>query len=101
MKECQGLSHTRWGCKYHVVFIQKRRKPRIFGELRKYLREIFHDLAAQKESKIVEGHLMPDHVHICISIPPKYLVSNVAGYLKGKRARQFGGRQRNFTGENF
>ena len=105
MKEYQSLSHTRWDCKYHVVFIPKRRKSRIFGELRKYLGEIFHDLAGHKESKIVEGHLMSDHVHICISIPPKYAVSNVVGYLKGKSAiqiaRQFGGRQRNFTGENF
>ena len=105
MKEYQSLSHTRWDCKYHVVFIPKRRKSRIFGGLRKYLGEIFHDLAVQKESKIVEGPLMSDHVHICISIPPKYAVSNVVGYLKGKSAiqiaRQFGGRQRNFTGENF
>ncbi len=73
--------------------------------LRKHLGDIFHDLASRKESKIVEGHLMSDHVHICISIPPKYAVSNVVGYLKGKSAiqiaRQFGGRKRNFTGENF
>jgi putative transposase len=88
-----------------VVFIPKRRKKRIFGSLRRHLGEIFHDLAGYKESKIVEGHLMGDHVHICISIPPKYAVANVVGYLKGKSAiqiaRKFGGRQRNFTGENF
>ncbi|MCF6210365.1 MAG: IS200/IS605 family transposase [Gammaproteobacteria bacterium] len=105
MKEYQSLSHTRWDCKYHVVFIPKRRKSRIFGELRKHLGDIFHDLASRKESKIVEGHLMPDHVHLCISIPPKYAVSNVVGYIKGKSAiqiaRQFGGRRRNFTGESF
>jgi len=105
VKEYQSLSHTRWDCKYHVVFIPKRRKSRIFGALRKHLGDIFHDLASRKESKIVEGHLMSDHVHICISIPPKYAVSNVVGYLKGKSAiqiaRQFGGRRRNFTGENF
>jgi putative transposase len=73
--------------------------------LRKHLGDIFHSLASQKESKIVEGHLMSDHVHLCISIPPKYAVSNVVGYIKGKSAiqiaRQFGGRPRNFTGENF
>jgi len=105
MKEYQSLSHTRWDSKYHVVFIPKRRKSRIFGELRKHLGDIFHDLASRKESKIVEGHLMPDHVHLCISIPPKYAVSNVVGYIKGKSAiqiaRQFGGRRRNFTGESF
>jgi putative transposase len=105
MKEYQSLSHTRWDCKYHVVFIPKRRKKQIFGVLKRHLGEIFHELARHKESKIVEGHLMGDHVHMCISIPRKYAVSNVVGYIKGKSAiqiaRQFGGRQRNFTGENF
>ena len=105
MKEYQSLSHTRWDCKYHVVFIPKRRKKRVFGVLRQHLGEMFHELASHKEAKIVEGHLMGDHVHICISIPPKYAVSNVVGYLKGKSAiqiaRKFGGRQKNFTGEHF
>jgi len=103
MKEYQSLSHTRWDCKYHVVFIPKRRKKRVFGVLRRHLGEMFHELASHKEAKIVEGHLMGDHVHICISIPPKYAVSNVVGYLKGKSAiqiaRKFGARQKNFTGE--
>ena len=84
MKEYQSLSHTRWDCKYHVVFIPKRRKKRVFGPLRRHLGEMLHELARHKESKIVEGHLMPDHIHMCISIPPKYAVSNVVGYLKGK-----------------
>ncbi len=105
MKEYQSLSHTRWDCKYHVVFIPKKRKKKIFGALRRHLGEIFRDLAGQRESQIVEGHLMPDHVHMCLSIPPKYAVSNVVGYLKGKSAiavaRQFGGRERNFTGQAF
>jgi len=105
MKEYQSLSHTRWDCKYHVVFIPKRRKKRVFGVLRRHLGEIFHELASHKESKIVEGHMMGDHVHMCLSIPPKYAVSNVVGYLKGKSAiqiaRKFGGRQKNFTGEHF
>ena len=105
MKEYQSLSHTRWDCKYHIVFIPKRRKKRIFGELRRYLGEIFHELAGHKESKIVEGHLLLDHVHMCLSIPPKHAVAHVVGYMKGKSAihiaRKFGGRQRNFTGENF
>jgi putative transposase len=105
MKDYRSLSHTRWNCKYHVVFIPKRRKKKVFGVLRKHLGEIFHELAKQKESEIEEGHLHLDHVHICISIPPKYAVSNVVGYIKGKSAisiaRNFTGRRRNFTGENF
>lgn len=105
MKAYQKLSHTCWDCKYHVVYIPKRRKKRIFGQLRRHLGEIFHELASQRSCEIVEGHLMPDHVHICISIPPKYSVSGVVGYLKGKSAitiaRRFGGRKRNFTGEVF
>ena len=104
MKEYQSLSHTRWDCKYHVVFIPKRRKKLIFGKLRKHIGEALHDLANQKESAIVEGHLMLDHIHMCISIPPKYSVSHVVGFIKGKSAiaiaRQLG-RRRNFTGENF
>jgi len=84
MKEYQSLSHTRWDCKYHIVFIPKRRKKKVFGVLRRYLGEIFHVLALHKESKIVEGHMMGDHVHMCLSIPPKYAVSNVVGYLKGE-----------------
>lgn len=99
------MSHARWDGKYHVVFIPKRRKKKIFGVLRQQLRSILHELALQKGSKIVEGHLMPEHVHMCISIPPKYAVSNAVGYLKGKSAitiaRQFGGRGKNFTGESF
>jgi len=105
VKEYQSLSHARWDCKYHVVFIPKRRKKKVFGALRRHLGEMLHELAKHKESKIVEGHLMSDHVHMCISIPPKVAVSNVVGSLKGKSAiqiaRTYGGRQRNFTGENF
>ena len=86
MKEYQSLSHTRWDCKYHVVFIPKRRKKLIFGKLRKHIGEVLHDLANQKESVIVEGHLMLDHIHMCISIPPKYSVSHVVGFIKGKSA---------------
>ncbi|MDR3434773.1 MAG: IS200/IS605 family transposase [Rouxiella aceris] len=104
MKEYQSLSHTRWDCKYHVVFIPKRRKKKVFGVLRRQLGEIFHELASHKESRIVKGHVMPDHIHMCLSIPPKYAVSNVVGYQKGKSAitiaRRFG-RQSNFTGEVF
>ena len=105
MQDYQSLSHSRWDCKYHVVFIPKKRKKRIFGVLRQHLGEIFRELAKQKESQIVEGHLMGDHVHMCISIPPKLAVSHVVGNIKGKSAiaiaRHFGGRSRNFTGEVF
>ena len=103
MKEYQSLSHTRWDCKYHVVFIPKMRKKKIFGVLRQHLGAIFRELAKHKEVEVVEGHLMSDHVHICLSIPLKYAVSNVVGYIKGKSAitiaRKYGGRARNFTGE--
>ncbi len=105
MKEYQSLAHTKWDCKYHVVFIPKKRKKAIFGAIRKHLGKILHELADQKECKILEGHLMSDHVHMCISIPPKYSVSNVVGYIKGKSAisiaRRFMGKSRNFGGESF
>ena len=105
MKDYKSLNHTRWDCKYHVVFIPKYRKKQIFGSLRNYLGEIFHDLAKRKECTIEEGHLHEDHVHMCISIPPKHAVCNVVGYIKGKSAitiaRNFMGKKRNFTGESF
>ena len=105
MPDYKSLTHTRWDCKYHIVFIPKKRQKVIYGSLRKFLGSIFHELARRKCCEIVEGHLMRDHVHICISIPPKYSVSNVVGYLKGKCAiaiaRHFKERQRNFNGENF
>ncbi len=105
MQDYQSLSHTKWDCKYHVVFIPKKRKKLIFGAIRKHLGEVLYELAGQKGCKILEGHLMSDHIHMCISIPPKYSVANVVGYLKGKSAisiaRRFNGRSRNFGGENF
>ena len=101
----QSLSHSKWDCKYHVVFVPKYRKKAIFGDIRRHLGPIFHELARQKECLIVEGHLIRDHVHMCISIPPKHAVSSVIGFMKGKSAlaiaRQFSGKQRNFNGENF
>lgn len=104
MRDYQSLSHTKWDCKYHVVYIPKRRKQRLYGALRRELGKIFHELASQKGCQILEGHLMRDHVHMCISMPPKYSVSTIVGYLKGKSAiaiaRHFG-RGKNFTGEVF
>ena len=105
MDEFESLSHSKWECKYHVVFIPKCRRRTLYEQLRRYLGEVFHKLAKQKESRIEEGHLMPDHVHMLIVIPPKYAVSHVIGYIKGKSAihlaRVYGERKRNFVGQHF
>ena len=105
MDEYESLSHTRWECKYHVVFIPKCRRKVLYGKLRKDLGDLFHSLAKQRESRIVEGHMMSDHVHMMIAIPPKYAVSNVIGFIKGKSAihiaRVYGERKRNFVGQSF
>ena len=94
----QSLSHSKWDCKYHVVFVPKRRRKAIFGQARRQLGVIFHALARQKECQIIEGHLMPDHVHMCIAIPPKHPVASVIGLLKGKSAiaiARLSGKERN------
>ena len=105
MEDTSSLCHSSWNCKYHIVWIPKYRRKAMFGIIRKHLRKIFHELARQKECQIVEGHIAVDHVHMCISIPPKYAVSQVVGYIKGKSAnyieRTFGVRDRNFRGESF
>ena len=105
MREVNSLNHTRWECKYHIVFIPKYRKKVLFGQIRKEMGDVFHRLARQKESLIEEGHLMPDHVHIMISIPPKYSVSQVVGFIKGKSAihiaRMYAGRKQNYVGQHF
>jgi putative transposase len=105
MNNYQSLSHSKWECKYHVVFIPKYRRKVVYGQLRRPLGGVFRELARQQESVIVEGHLQPDHVHMLLSIPPKYAVAQVGGDLKGKSAihiaRTYGGRERNFVGEHF
>ena len=105
MDEYESLSHTKWDCKYHVIFIPKCRRKKLYGELRKHLGEVLRKLAAQKESWIEEGHLMPDHVHMLIAILAKYAVSQVIGFMKGKSAihlaRVYGERKRNFVGQHF
>ena len=105
MDNGESLSHTKWDCKYRVVFIPKCRRKALYAELRKHLGEVFRKLAGQKESRIEEGHLRPDHVHMLIAIPPKYAVSQVIGFIKGKSAihvaRVYGERKRNFVGEHF
>ncbi|GHV18903.1 IS200/IS605 family transposase [Spirochaetia bacterium] len=101
----KSLSHSVWECKYHIVWIPKCRRKKLYGDVAKYLGETFHELARQRERVIVEGHLCPDHVHMLIEIPPKYSVAQVVGYIKGKSAisiaRTFLGKKQNFTGENF
>ena len=105
MDNIGSLNHTKWDCKYHVVFIPKGRRKVLYGQLRVHLGEVFRTLAQHKESRIEEGHLMADHVHMMIAIPPKYAVCNVVGYIKGKSAihlaRVYGERKRNFAGQSF
>ena len=105
MRQVNSLNHTRWECKYHIVFIPKYRRKAIFGQIRQELGGVFRKLAQQKESTIEEGHIMTDHVHMMISIPPKYAVSQVVGFIKGKSAihiaRTYAGRKRNYVGQHF
>ncbi len=105
MDEYESLSHTKWDCKYHVVFIPKFRRRTLYGGLRPHRGEVFKKLATHKESRIEEGHLMPDHVHMMIAIPPKYSVSQVVGYIKGNSAiylaRVYAERKRGFVGQHF
>ena len=105
MNDVLSLSRAVWDCKYHIVWILKYRRKVLYGELRKNLGEMFRGLARQKESRVLEGHLMADHVHMFISIPPKYAVAQVVGFIKGKSAihiaRTYGGRKKNFVGEHF
>ncbi len=105
MDKIDSLSHSKWECKYHIVFIPKCRRRTLYGQLRQHLGEVFHELARHKDSRIEEGHLMADHVHMLISIPPKHAVSQVVGYIKGKSAihvaRIYGERKRNFGGQDF
>jgi putative transposase len=105
VEDKHSLSHAVWEYKYHVIWIPKYRKKRLFGQLRQYLGEVFRELARQKECQVLEGYLLPDHVHIMVAIPPKYSVSQVIGFLKGKSAihiaRNFAGRRQNFVGQHF
>jgi len=105
MNDVLSVSHAVWECKYHIVWIPKYRRKVLYGQLRKHLGEVFRELARQRESRVEEGHLMADHVHMFISIPPKYAVAQVVGFIKGKSAihiaRTYGGRKRNFVGEHF
>jgi putative transposase len=105
MDKYESLSHTKWECKYHIVFIPKCRRRTLYEQLREHLGQVFRELARQKESRVEEGHLMSDHVHMMLAIPPKYAVSQVVGYIKGKSAihlaRVYRERKRNFVGQHF
>ena len=105
MRNEESLCHTRWDCKYHVVWIPKYRRKVLYGRLRRELVDVFHDLARQKDSRILEGHLQPDHIHMLISIPPKYSVGPVVGFMKGKSAihitRVYLGQRKNYNGMHF
>ena len=105
MDDSESVAHTKWECKYHVVWIPKYRRKALYGELRKYLGPVLRDLAQQREASVEEGHLNLDHVHMLVSIPPKYAVSQVVGFIKGKSAiyiaRTYLGRRQNFTGQQF
>ena len=104
MKQLQSLNHTVWECKYHVVWNPKYRKKILYGNIRQELVNLFRELANRRGCTILEGHLCADHVHMLLSIPPKYRVSEIVGYLKGKSAieiaRRFG-KVRKITGESF
>jgi putative transposase len=99
----ESLSHSKWDCKYHIVFVPKCRKKKLYGGVRKFLVQVFRELASQRGSNIIKGNMVQDHVHMLISIPPKYSVAEVIGYIKGKSAiavaRQFGNKKKNFNGE--
>lgn len=105
MDTVESLNHSVWECKYHVVFIPKCRRRVLYGQLRRHLGKLFRELALQKESRVEEGHLMADHVHMLMTIPPKFAVSQVVGFIKGKSAihlaRVYGEQKRNFVGQHF
>ena len=105
MREWQSQSHVRWYCKYHVVFVPKHRKRVIYGPLRKGIGRIIRACVASRESSLVEGHAMADHIHLCLSIPPKFSVAKTVGFIKGKSAirihREYLGKTKNFTGYHF
>ena len=105
MDDYKRLSHSVWECKYHVVFIPKYRRKVLFGRLRQELGDVFRVLARQKECEVEEGHLLSDHEHMLISIPPKHSVAQIVGYIKGKSAihiaRVHFQRGRNYVGHHF
>jgi len=86
MHDWQSLSHVRWECKYHIVIIPKYRKRMLYGKVKKHVGEVIREVCRQRGIELVEGHLMPDHIHMCVSIPPKHSVAFAIGFIKGKSA---------------
>ena len=86
MHDWQNLSHVRWECKYHVIIVPKYRKRVLYGKIRRRVGEILRDLCRQRGIEMVEGHLMPEHIHMCLSVPPKYSIAFAIGFIKGKSA---------------
>ena len=86
MHEWQSLSHVRWECKYHIVIIPKYRKRMLYGKVKKHVGEVIKEVCRQRGIELIEGHLMPDHIHMCLSIPPKHSVAFAIGFIKGKSA---------------
>jgi len=105
LHDFKSLSHVKWDCKYHIIITPKYRKKILYGQVRKRVGEILRTLAQQKEVELMEGHAMPDHIHMAASIPPKYSVAMVVGYLKGKSAvilhREFCKHYKNYHGKSF
>ena len=86
MHECNSLSHVRWDCKYHVVIVPKYRQRRLYGHIKRKMGQIIRELCRQRGVELLEGHLMSDHVHMCLRVPPKFSIAFVIGYIKGKSA---------------
>ena len=105
MKEWQSSAHVKWECKYHIVIVPKYRKKVMYGRTRKEIGKIVRQLCRQKDVELVEGHAMPDHIHLVLSFPPKHSIAMVVGYLKGKSAihihRKMLGVKKGFTGKHF
>jgi putative transposase len=105
MKEWQSSAHVKWECKYHIVIVPKYRKKVMYGRTRKEIGKVIRQLCRQKDVELVEGHAMPDHIHLVLSFPPKHSIAMVVGYLKGKSAihihRKMLGVKKGFTGKHF
>ena len=105
MRDWRSISHVKWECKYHVVFIAKYRHKVFYGKVRDRIGPTIRDLCRQKGVELIEGKAAIDHIHMCLSVPPRYSIAMVIGFLKGKSAirihRELLGHRRNFTGLHF
>lgn len=104
LRQWKNQSHVRWYCRYHVVIVPKYRKKVMYGVIRREVGKLIREVCERYDIQVVEGHVLRDHVHMCLEIPPKYSVSEVLGKLKGKTTillHQRYGRRKNFKGLNF